>query len=113
MVGWPDYVPTTYLVKPDYTYGYDTIAIHYAYTGANHAVQKSEKDITFIVPRVSTDSTASSVGALAASLLAAIKAKLPGANNVTFSGTLTNGHVPEFDGTTGTVKDSGKAASAI
>lgn len=83
MVNWPDYIPTTYLVDANWQYGYDTIAIHYAYVGANHSVQKSEKDITFIVPRASTDSTASAVGALAASILAAINAALPQANYYT------------------------------
>lgn len=48
MVGWPNYVPTQYLVDP--TKEYNTIALHYAYTGANHSVQMSEKDITLIVP---------------------------------------------------------------
>ena len=77
MVGWPDYIPTKYLVNPEHTYGYDTISIHYAYTGENHAVQKSEKDITFIVPRASTDTTASAVGAKATSILTAINALVP------------------------------------
>lgn len=83
MVNWPDYIPTTYLVDANWQYGYDTVAIHYAYVGANHSVQKSEKDITFIVPRASTDNTASAVGALAASILAAINAALPQANYYT------------------------------
>lgn len=83
MVNWPDYIPTTYLVDANWQYGYDTVAIHYAYVGANHSVQKSEKDITFIVPRASTDSTASAVGALAASILAAINSALPQANYYT------------------------------
>ena len=83
MVNWPDYIPTKYLVDPTLEYGYDTVAIHYAYTGANHSVQKSEKDITFIVPRASTDSTASAVGALATSILTAINAVLPQANYYT------------------------------
>lgn len=48
MAGYPNYVPTKYLVDP--TKEYDTISIHYAYTGANHAVQMSEKDITIITP---------------------------------------------------------------
>lgn len=113
MVNWPDYIPTTYLVDANWQYGYDTVAIHYAYVGANHSVQKSEKDITFVVPRASTDSTASAVGALAASILAAIKAALPTAGLVKVSGSITSGNVPEFDGTTGAIKDSGKAASAI
>ena len=113
MVNWPNYVPTTYLVDANWQYGYDTVAIHYAYVGANHSVQKSEKDITFVVPRASTDSTASAVGALAASILAAIKAALPTAGLVKVSGDITSGNVPEFDGTTGAIKDSGKAASDI
>lgn len=83
MVNWPDYIPTTYLVDANWQYGYDTVAIHYAYVGANHSVQKSEKDITFVVPRASTDSTASQVGALATSILAAINAALPQANYYT------------------------------
>jgi hypothetical protein len=113
MVNWPNYVPTTYLVDANWQYGYDTVAIHYAYVGANHSVQKSEKDITFVVPRASTDNTASAVGALAASILAAIKAALPTAGLVKVSGAITSGNVPEFDGTTGAIKDSGKAASDI
>lgn len=48
MVGFPDYVPTTYLVDP--TKEYDTINIHYAYVGSNESCQKSEKDIILIVP---------------------------------------------------------------
>ena len=113
MVNWPDYIPTTYLVDANWQYGYDTVAIHYAYVGANHSVQKSEKDITFVVPRASTDSTASAVGALAASILAAIQAALPTAGLVKVSGSVVDGNVPKFDGTDGTIKDSGKAASAI
>lgn len=78
MVGFPNYVPTTYLVDPTNAYGYDTIAIHFAYVGANHAVQKSEKDITILVPRASTDNDSTdellAVGAKAQSLLNAINA---------------------------------------
>lgn len=48
MVGWPNYVPTHYLVDPTKTY--DTITLHFAYSGANHAVQLSEKDVTILVP---------------------------------------------------------------
>lgn len=48
MVSFPDYVPTKYLVDPSKEY--DTIALHYAYVGSNESVQKSEKDITLIVP---------------------------------------------------------------
>lgn len=46
--GWPNYIPTKYMV--DATKQYDYIDIHYAYVGSNHAVQKSEKDITIVVP---------------------------------------------------------------
>lgn len=74
MMGFPDYVPTTYLVDPSWQYGYDIVAIHYSYIGSNESSQKSEKDISFVVPRASTDSTASSVGALAGSIVTAIEA---------------------------------------
>lgn len=74
-VNWPNYIPTTYLVDPSLEY--DTVAIHFAYVGANHSVQKSEQDITFIVPRAASDNDATKVGALAQSILTAIKAVLP------------------------------------
>lgn len=47
-INWPNYVPTEYMVDP--TKEYDVISIHYFYNGSNHAVQKSEKDITILVP---------------------------------------------------------------
>ena len=56
MVGWPDYIPTEYMVNPSNAFGYDFIQIHYAYIGANEGCQKSEKDITFLFPRT-TNST--------------------------------------------------------
>lgn len=62
MVNWPDYVPTKYLVDPTKTY--DTIALHFAYTGANHSVQLSEKDVTILVPsdaKVGSDDSATSL----------------------------------------------------
>ena len=62
MMGFPDYVPTTYLVDPSWQYGYDIVAIHYSYIGSNESSQKSEKDISIIVPRASTDSEASHLG---------------------------------------------------
>lgn len=46
-VGWPNSIPTTYLVDP--AKNYSAIDIHYAYVGANESVQKSEKDITIVV----------------------------------------------------------------
>lgn len=110
MVNWPDYVPTTYLVDPTSAYGYDTIGIHYAYVGANHSVQKSEKDITFIVPRASTDSSADAVGALAASLLAAIQSATT--LYVKAGTSSTSGKLAVFD-TDGSLKASDKAPGDI
>ena len=54
MKGWPDYVPTQYMITDAEVSGaepatFDTVGIHFYYNGSNHAVQKSEKDITFIV----------------------------------------------------------------
>lgn len=54
-VGFPEYVPTEYLVDPTKEYNY--INIHYAYVGSNESVQKSEKDITILVPKVEGDNT--------------------------------------------------------
>lgn len=45
-MGYPNIIPTTYLV--DSTKKYDTLDIHYAYIGSNESVQKSEKDITLV-----------------------------------------------------------------
>lgn len=45
-MGYPNIIPTTYLVDP--TKKYDTLDIHYAYIGSNESVQKSEKDITLV-----------------------------------------------------------------
>lgn len=73
-VGWPDYVPTKYLVDP--TKEYDYIGIHYAYIGSNESVQKSEKDLTLLVPRAASDSDATQMGALATSIFAAINAAM-------------------------------------
>lgn len=49
-VGFPDNIPTTYLADP--TVKYNVIDIHYAYAGSNESVQKSEKTITLVVPKV-------------------------------------------------------------
>ena len=48
--GWPNVIPTTYMVNPTNTTGYDVINIHYSYVGSNESVQKSEKDIFIVVP---------------------------------------------------------------
>ena len=118
-MGWPDYRPTEYIVDPTNAYGYDMINIHYAYVGSNHAVQMSEKDLTILVPRTSTDNDSSeklnAIGALAKSIKGYMEAILKPVDTryARISGNLTNGNVPEFDGTTGVIKDSGKASSAI
>ena len=114
MVNWPDYIPTKYLVDPTLEYGYDTVAIHYAYTGANHSVQKSEKDITFIVPRAVSDSTPSNLGSLASSILAAINAAAnPADSRYIAKGTsTTSGKLAVFD-TDGSLKASDKAPGDI
>ena len=45
-IGWPNNIPTTYLVDPTKTYC--IFDIHYAYVGSNESVQKSEKTITIV-----------------------------------------------------------------
>lgn len=57
MIGFPNVIRTKYLVDPDLKY--NTIDIHYAYVGPNEAVQKSEKDITIVVPKVGDNNKAS------------------------------------------------------
>lgn len=70
-IGWPDVRITEYLVDPSKEY--DMIGIHYYYSGSNHAVQKSEKDITLLMPRTSSDSTPSVLGGIAQSVRTAIE----------------------------------------
>lgn len=45
-IGWPNSIPTKYLVDPDTAYS--IFEIHYAYVGANEGPQRSEKDITIV-----------------------------------------------------------------
>ena len=75
MVGWPDYIPTSYMV--DTTKEYDFVQIHYAYVGPNESCQKSEKDLVFLCPRVSSDNSTTAKtkapGALAQSVIGLIK----------------------------------------
>lgn len=49
-IGFPHNIVTTYLVDPSVKY--NIIDIHYAYVGSNESVQKSEKTITLVVPKV-------------------------------------------------------------
>ena len=67
-VGYPNNIPTTYLVDP--TVKYNVIDIHYAYVGSNESVQKSEKTITLVVPKVGDKNDVSN--ALANSIITAI-----------------------------------------
>ena len=48
-MGWPNVIPTKYLVDPSKEY--DVINIHYFYQGDGISVQKSEKDIQIVVLR--------------------------------------------------------------
>lgn len=57
MVGFPNVIRTKYLVNPDTKY--NVIDIHYAYVGPNESVQKSEKDITIVVPKIGANNQAS------------------------------------------------------
>ena len=57
MVGFPNVIRTKYLVNPDTKY--NVINIHYAYVGPDESVQKSEKDITIVVPKIGANNQAS------------------------------------------------------
>ena len=46
--GWPNVIPTEYMVDPNNTAGYNVLNIHYSYVGPNESVQKSEKDIYIV-----------------------------------------------------------------
>lgn len=54
-IGWPQVMNTKYLVDPSVPY--DVIDIHYFYVGNNENPQKSEKDITIVVPNANGNST--------------------------------------------------------
>lgn len=69
-MGWPNVIPTKYLVDPSKKY--DIINIHYFYQGDGISVQKSEKDIQIVVPRPG-EGDYTNVNAL----IAAIKAVVP------------------------------------
>jgi hypothetical protein len=67
-ISWPHNIPTTYLVDP--TLRYNVIDIHYAYVGDNEGVQKSEKTITLVVPKIGETNSVSNV--LANNIITAI-----------------------------------------
>ncbi len=53
-VGWPNVIPTKYLV--DESKAYDVLDIHYYYEGAGENPQKSEKDLTIVAEASVMDS---------------------------------------------------------
>ena len=69
MVGFPNYVPTKYLV--DITKEYDLINLHYFYTGNNESSQKSEKDIILAVPKSASNQTTNGIVAAINALITA------------------------------------------
>ena len=69
-MGWPNVIRTTYLVDP--ALEYNTIDIHYAYQGSTEDIQKSDKDITLVVPKVGATNDVSN--ALTNEIIAAINA---------------------------------------
>lgn len=68
MVGFPHVIRTKYLVDSDVKY--NVIDIHYAYVGSNEGVQKSEKTLTLVIPKVGDNNSVSNV--LANSIIDAI-----------------------------------------
>lgn len=54
-IGWPNTINTKYLV--DSAVPHDVIDLHYFYVGNNEGPQKSEKDITIVVPNASGNSS--------------------------------------------------------
>lgn len=52
-MGFPNYIPTKYLVDPTNAYGYTVVDIHYSYVGPNEGPQKSEKDLVILLPKAS------------------------------------------------------------
>lgn len=119
-VGWPDSIATEYLADSNAANGYDMISIHYAYTGSNHAVQKSEKDLTLIVARTgANDGTtyATTLGELAAEIKGIIEGIINPADSrylaTPAASGVTDGNLVAFDKTNGvvTVEDSGKKPS--
>lgn len=74
LVGWPNVIPTKYMVDPQKDY--DIIDIHYYWVGPNEQAQKSEKDIQIAVP-VDADGGHDNTNALITAINAAIQAVDP------------------------------------
>ena len=94
-VGWPDYIPTEYMANPNAAYGYDFVQIHYSYIGSNEGVQKSEKDLTFLVERVAGDSTNESASAakIKAFIDSAVNAEATSVANAAIAAAVEDGTV--------------------
>ena len=58
-VGWPNVIPTKYILNGEDPDGYDVLDIHYYYEGAGENPQKSEKDITIVAKATVIGSTSS------------------------------------------------------
>lgn len=67
-IAWPHNIPTKYLVDPDTAY--NVIDINYYYSGNNEGVQRSQKTITLVVPKVGENN--STANALTNSIIGAI-----------------------------------------
>lgn len=62
MAGWPNYIPTTYLVDP--TAQYHVLEIHYGFTDTGVNSYRSEKDITIVAPTAKKSALNSFIDAL-------------------------------------------------
>lgn len=58
-MGWPNVIPTKYMVDPSKEY--DVINIHYAFQGEGISIQKSEKDIQIACPNDGSHTVANAV----------------------------------------------------
>lgn len=67
-VGWPNYIPTKYILDGNDANGYDVLDIHYYYEGGGENPQKSEKDITIVAK-------AAVIGTTTTGLIKALKDK--------------------------------------
>lgn len=56
MQGWPNYIPTTYLVNP--AQQYHVLEFHFAFTDTGVNSYRSEKDITIVAPATAAGKTA-------------------------------------------------------
>lgn len=78
MVGWPNIIPTTYLVEPDKEY--NVLELHHAFTDDGISSYRSEKDITIVSTDASvidsiTDAIKTATGIEADKLVASSGAK--------------------------------------